>query len=211
MAELLSYIAGHADMFLEATLEHMQLVAATLALALVLAAAVTLACLRSRRLGDAVVAFLGAVYSIPSLALFALLIPVTGLGFTSAVAVMVVYCQFMLVRNALEGLFGVDPAVLEAAEGMGMSPAQVMLRVRLPLALPAIIAGVRLATVSTIGIATIAASINAGGLGLILFSGLRTLNMNRILGGTLFCVLLALAADALLKWVERRLTPTALR
>ena len=109
MAELLSYIAGHADMFLEATLEHMQLVAATLALALVLAAAVTLACLRSRRLGDAVVAFLGAVYSIPSLALFALLIPVTGLGFTSAVAVMVVYCQFMLVRNALEGLLGSTP------------------------------------------------------------------------------------------------------
>ncbi len=211
MLEFLDYLVGHLDTFLEATLEHVQLVGVTLALSLVLAAAVTALCLRSRRLGDAVVGFLGAVYSIPSLALFALLIPLTGLGFTSAVAVMVVYCQFMLVRNALEGLNGVDPAVLEAATGMGMSPSQVMLRVRLPLALPTIMAGVRLATVSTIGIATIAASINAGGLGLILFSGLRTLNMNRILGGTLFCVLLALAADALLKWVERRLTPTALR
>ena len=94
---------------------------------------------------------------------------------------------------------------------MGMSPAQVMLRVRLPLALPAIIAGVRLATVSTIGIATIAASINAGGLGLILFSGLRTLDVDKILGGTLFCVALALAADGLLKLVERRLTPAGLR
>ena len=206
MAEFLEYLVDHLDTFLEATLEHVQLVGVTLLLALALTAAITTLCLKSQRVGNAVVAFLGAVYSIPSLALFALLIPLTGLGFTSAVLVMVVYCQFMLVRNALEGLYGVDPAVLEAATGMGMSPSQVLLRVRLPLAMPTIMAGIRLATVSTIGIATIAASINAGGLGLILFSGLRTLNVNRILGGTLFCVLLALIADALLKRVERCLS-----
>lgn len=205
MAELARYMARHADRLLEATAEHLALVAATLAAALVLAALVTALCLRFRRAGDAVVAFLGAVYSIPSLALFALLIPLTGLGFVSAVVVMVAYCQFMLVRNALEGLRGVDPAVMEAAAGMGMSGAQAMLRVRLPLALPAIMAGVRLAAVSTVGIATIAASINAGGLGQVLFSGLRSMNVEKILAGTVLCVALALAVDASLRLVERAL------
>ena len=199
MSGFIDYVTRHADDLLEATLEHLWLTGATLVLAIALAAIVTMVCLRSRRLGDAMVEVLGAIYSIPSLALFALLIPLTGLGFTSAVIVMVVYCQFMLVRNALEGIRGVDPDILEAAEGLGMSPRQVMVRVRLPLALPTIIAGVRLAAISTIGIATIAASINAGGLGLILFSGLRTLDVDKILAGTLCCMALALIVDALLK------------
>ena len=131
-----------------------------------------------------------------SLALFALLIPWTGLGFTTAVIVMVAYNQFMLVRNALEGLRGVDASVLEAARGMGMSETQVLLTVRLPLAMPAVLAGLRLSCVSTVGIATVAAAINAGGLGAVLFSGLRTMNIDKILGGTICCAALALAFDA---------------
>ncbi len=204
--ETISYFLSHLDLFTEATLEHAGLVLVTLALAIVIAAAITLACLRSRRAGSAVVELLGAFYSIPSIALFALLIPLTGLGETSAVIVMVAYCQFILVRNALEGLNGVDPAVLEAARGMGMSPAQAMLRVRLPLAAPAIVAGIRMAAISCVGIATVAATINAGGLGAVLFSGLRTLNVPKILGGTVCCAALALGIDGLLRLVEHRLT-----
>lgn len=204
--ETISYFLSHLDLFTEATLEHAGLVLVTLALAIVIAAAITLACLRSRRAGSVVVELLGAFYSIPSIALFALLIPLTGLGETSAVIVMVAYCQFILVRNALEGLNGVDPAVLEAARGMGMSPAQAMLRVRLPLAAPAIVAGIRMAAISCVGIATVAATINAGGLGAVLFSGLRTLNVPKILGGTVCCAALALGIDGLLRLAEHRLT-----
>ncbi len=148
---------------------------------------------------------LGAAYAIPSLALFALLIPMTGLGFTSAVIVMVAYNQFMLVRNALEGLRGVDPAVVEAARGMGLSDLQVLTGVQLPLALPAIIAGIRLACISTVGITTIAATINAGGLGMVLLSGLRSMNIEKIVAGTVCCAALALALDGALRLIESRL------
>lgn len=198
-----SYMAGHADLFVRATLQHLQLLGVTMVASCALACIITLACLRYRRLGDAALEFLGAFYSIPSLALFALLIPLTGLGFTSAVIVMVAYNQFMLVRNALEGLRGVDSSILEAARGMGMNEVQTLLEVRLPLAMPAIVAGVRLACVSTIGIATVAATINAGGLGAVLFSGLRTMNIDKILGGTICCAALALACDAVLGALAR--------
>lgn len=199
-----AYMASHADQLIEATLEHLALLGATMGISCVLAGFVTLACLRRERLADAVVELLGAVYSIPSIALFALLIPLTGLGSTSAVLVMVVYSQFMLVRNALEGLRGVDADLIEAARGMGFSERQVLLDVRLPLALPAIIAGVRLASISTVGIATIAATINAGGLGAILLSGLRSMNMDKILAGTLCSAAIALACDALCRALEAR-------
>lgn len=199
-----AYMSSHADQLVEATLEHLALLGATMGISCVLAGFVTLACLRRERLADAVVELLGAVYSIPSIALFALLIPLTGLGSTSAVLVMVVYSQFMLVRNALEGLRGVDADLIEAARGMGFSERQVLLDVRLPLALPAIIAGVRLASISTVGIATIAATINAGGLGAILLSGLRSMNMDKILAGTLCSAAIALACDALCRALEAR-------
>lgn len=199
-----AYMSSHADQLVEAALEHLALLGATMGISCVLAGFVTLACLRRERLADAVVELLGAVYSIPSIALFALLIPLTGLGSTSAVLVMVVYNQFMLVRNALEGLRGVDADLIEAARGMGFSERQVLLDVRLPLALPAIIAGVRLASISTVGIATIAATINAGGLGAILLSGLRSMNMDKILAGTLCSAAIALACDALCRALEAR-------
>lgn len=201
--EYLDYWASHADDFGEALLEHFALVGMVLLWSLALAAVLTLAVMRSRRAEHISVQLLSAVYSIPSLALFSLLIPVTGLGTTTAVLVMVAYNQYLLLRNVLEGLDGIDPDIVEAAVGMGMSPWQVLYRVKLPLAAPMILAGIRLAAISTIGIATIAATINAGGLGIILFSGLRTMNQYKIVGGTLLCALVAVVADRLLKLVER--------
>lgn len=201
--EYLDYWASHVDDFGEALLEHFALVGMVLLWSLALAAVLTLAVMRSRRAEHISVQLLSAVYSIPSLALFSLLIPVTGLGATTAVLVMVAYNQYLLLRNVLEGLDGIDPDIVEAAVGMGMSPWQVLYRVKLPLAAPMILAGIRLAAISTIGIATIAATINAGGLGTILFSGLRTMNQYKIVGGTLLCALVAVVADRLLKLVER--------
>lgn len=186
--------------------EHLVIVGVVLAWSLLVAALITLAIRRSRRAEDAVLQVLGALYSVPSLALFSLLIPFTGLGLTSATIVMVAYNQFLLVRNIVEGLNGVDSGVVEAATGMGMSPMQVLLRVELPLAFPVIMAGIRLAAISTIGIATIAATINAGGLGTILFSGLRTMNVYKIVDGTILCAAVALVADAALKGIEHLVT-----
>ena len=186
--------------------EHLVIVGVVLAWSLLAAALITLVIRRSRRVEGAVLQVLGALYSVPSLALFSLLIPLTGLGLTSATIVMVAYNQFLLVRNIVEGLNGVDSGVVEAATGMGMSPMQVLLRVELPLAFPVIMAGIRLAAISTIGIATIAATINAGGLGTILFSGLRTMNVYKIVDGTVLCAAVALVADAALKGIEYLVT-----
>ena len=186
--------------------EHLVIVGVVLAWSLLVAALITLAIRRSRRTEGAALQVLGALYSVPSLALFSLLIPLTGLGLTSATIVMVAYNQFLLVRNIVEGLNGVDSSVVEAATGMGMSPMQVLLRVELPLAFPVIMAGIRLAAISTIGIATIAATINAGGLGTILFSGLRTMSVYKIVDGTILCAAVALVADAALKGIEYLVT-----
>ena len=202
MGDFVTYWLGHQRKFLGALGEHLVIVAVVLAWSLVVAAIITLLARRSRRVENAVLQVLGAVYSIPSLALFSLLIPLTGLGLTSATIVMVAYNQFLLVRNIVEGLNGVDSSVVEAATGMGMSPIQVLCRVELPLAAPMIFAGIRLAVISTIGIATIAATINAGGLGTILFSGLRTMNIYKIVDGTILCAVVALVANGVLKGIE---------
>ena len=142
---------------------------------------------------------------VPSLALFALLIPVTGLGRTTAVIVLTLYNQYILLRSFTAGLRDVDPAVCEAAKGIGMTDMQILTKIRVPLARQAIFAGIRLAVVSTIGIGTIAASINAGGLGTLLFEGLRTINTPKILWGSVLSALLAVSINRLLKMVEERL------
>ena len=205
MGDFVAYWASHQDKFMAALGEHLVIVGVVLAWSLAVAALITLAIRRSRRVEGAVLQVLGALYSVPSLALFSLLIPLTGLGLTSATIVMVAYNQFLLVQYR-RGLNGVDPGVVEAATGMGMSPMQVLLRVELPLAFPVIMAGIRLAAISTIGIATIAATISAGGLGTILFSGLRTMNVYKIVDGTVLCAAVALVADAALKGIEHLVT-----
>ena len=197
MGEFIAYWLSHQRRFMGSLGEHLVIVAVVLAWSLVVAAIITLLIRRSRRVENVVLQILGAVYSIPSLALFSLLIPITGLGLTSATIVMVAYNQFLLVRNIVEGLNGVDSSVVEAATGMGMSPMQVLCRVELPLAAPMIFAGIRLAVISTIGIA-----INAGGLGTVLFSGLRTMNIYKIVDGTILCAVVALVANGVLKGVE---------
>lgn len=202
MSEMFSYWGRYHEKFLTALWQHLGIVLETLVISLLLAAVITVLARKSERVSNWIVRIFSGVYSIPSLALFAILIPVTGLGRTTTILVLVVYNQFLLLRNIFSGLSGVDRNLLEAATGMGMSDRQVLTRVQLPLAMPMVIAGIRLATVSTIGIATIAATINAGGLGTILFDGLRTNNIYKLVGGTLLCALIAILSNALLKWLE---------
>ena len=203
---MFAYFADHSDQLMSAFWEHLGIVFSVLLISIILAAVICWFLLQSERATNIVVNIFSEVYSIPSLALFALLIPLLGLGNKTAIPVLVLYNQYLLIRNFMTGMQNVDKSILEAGTGMGMSKWQLVTRVQLPLAMPSIVAGIRLAIISTTGIATIAATINAGGLGKILLSGLRTMNTYKIIWGTILCVLIALLADTLLRLLEKRIT-----
>ena len=202
---MFEYMQKHPEKIWIPFLEHIELVLITLAISLVVASAITILALRSKKLAAFLNYLFSVIYSIPSLALFALLIPVTGLGKVSAIIVLTLYNQYLLLRNFLTGIDEVDPAVTEAAKGIGMTDMQILFKVQVPLAKKALFAGIRLAVVSTIGIGTIASSINAGGLGDLLFDGLRTLNTAKILWGSILSAGLAIAINFGLKAIENHI------
>ncbi len=193
---------------LELTWEHIELSFLALGLALIIAIPIGIAAASWQRLRLPVLVSLGAIYTIPSLAFLALLIPSLGLGRDPALVVLAAYAQLALVRNISSGLTGVDPLLMEAAAGVGMTGSQRFLKVRLPLALPVLIAGLRIASVSTISLASITAWINAGGLGTLLFSGISRNNPSMILAGTVAITILALSVDLIFRGLEI-LTPAA--
>ena len=186
--------------------EHLQMVLIALVLSVLLAGILTVIGMFSRRTGNVLTYLFSIVYSIPSIALFALMIPVMGLGQNTAITVLVFYNQFILLRNFITGLNQVPEEVVEAATGMGMTRTQVMFKVQVPLAKKAIFVGVRLALVSTIAIAIIAAFIGAGGIGLLITIGLETGNYNRVLWGVLLSGGLTVIANGLLVFIEKRIS-----
>jgi osmoprotectant transport system permease protein len=190
-----------------ASLEHIELVMVTLAIAaaLGLPAAVMLA--RHARWRPLVVTFVNVAQTVPSLAMFGFLLPlplVGGIGKRTAVVALTLYALLPIVRNTLVGLLGVDAGVRESAEAMGMTARQILWQVELPLAAPSILAGLRIATVATVGTATIAAAIGGGGLGVFIFRGIAMLDTPTVLAGAIPAALMALAADEGLEWIERR-------
>ena len=202
---MIEYALKYPEKLYGALGQHLMLVAVTLVLSLILAAALTVCAMYFKTVSNGLIHLFSVIYSIPSLAMFAMLIPVTGLGTKTALIVLTLYNQYLLLRNLMAGLNGVDSSVIEAAAGMGMTTMQILLKIRLPLAKRSVFTGIRLAIVSTTGIATIAATINAGGLGTILFDGLRTLNVVKILWGTVLSAGLAIVLNAGLERIERRL------
>lgn len=202
---MINYFLRYHDKLLKAFMEHLEILLITLAISVLLAALLTVWAYCSPVAAKVLVGLFSMVYAIPSLALFAILVPFTGLGKVTAILVLVLYNQHLLLRNALEGLNSVDPAIVEAAAGMGMSISQILYHVRMPLAVKPILGGIRLALVSTVGIATIAASINAGGIGSILLDGLRTLNTAKILWGTLMSAGLAIVVNGMLNAIEKKI------
>jgi osmoprotectant transport system permease protein len=183
---------------------HLEIVFASLALALAVAVPLGVLAVRVAWLRGPALGALGVIYSIPSMALFGVLVIVLGLGFWTAVLALAAYAQMILVRNIAAGIDGVDRAVVEAARGSGMSPWQVFWRVERPLAMPVALAGMRVATVSVIGIACVAAWIGAGGLGTLIFAGIDQENIPKAVAGALAAVVLALAADGLWRLLESR-------
>lgn len=200
----LRYLINNSGLVLGLVGEHLRLAAIALAIALLIAVPLGWLLSRVRWLRGPVLGVLGVIYTIPSLSLFVLLIPLLGLGPRTAIVALIAYAQLVLVRNVLVGLVGIDPAIVEAARGMGMNDWQRFTRVELPLALPLILAGTRVATLSIIGIGTIAAFINGGGLGRLLFDGVATGNRGKIVAGSIAIALLALGANVILRWLERR-------
>jgi osmoprotectant transport system permease protein len=164
---------------------------------------------RRRRLYPPITWVAGFIYTIPSLALFVLLIPVTGLTITTVEIGLVSYTLLILIRNVVSGLDSVPSDVKEAARGMGLSDKQILLRVEIPLAFPVIMAGIRVATVSTIGLVTVGALIGKGGLGQFILDGLQTFFNTEILLGAVLSLVLAFAADGLLLVTQRLVTPWA--
>jgi osmoprotectant transport system permease protein len=179
----------------------------SVALGLLLALPLGVLAFRVPRLRGLVLGTSTAVYTIPSLAMFSLLLPFTGLSATTVVVGLVLYSLTILVRNVLAGLQGVPADVVESAVGTGYGPVSLLLRVQLPLALPTVLAGLRVATVSTVALVTVGSILGHGGLGDLIYAGLRTQFQAEVLTATVLVVLLAVLADLLLVGVQRALTP----
>ncbi|HEX8166500.1 MAG TPA: ABC transporter permease [Beijerinckiaceae bacterium] len=203
----MSWTLENYDRLFTALTEHIGMVAAALALSLAIALPLGIWSARRPRLYAAAIAATGILYTVPALALFALLIPFMGLGTGPAVTALVLYSLLILVRNVAAGLRAVPPEVIDAADGMGFGPWRRLLAVELPLALPVIVAGVRIAVVMQISVATVAAYISAGGLGDIIFQGITQDFTEKIVAGAVLTSALAVAADESLRRVERRLKP----
>ncbi|MBW3620187.1 MAG: ABC transporter permease [Actinobacteria bacterium] len=199
----------------EQALEHVALTAAAVAIAIVVGMALGIVAHRNALLRPPIVNTTATLLTVPSLALFALLIPIVGIGFKPALIALAMYALLPIVRNTVSGLGSVDPAVTESARGMGLSARQRLLRIELPNAWPVILAGVRVATQLTVGIAAIAALVGGPGLGREIFRGIRSIGspfaLNSLLGGTLGIIVVAVAFDLLYTGIGRLTTPRGIR
>ncbi|PSR15503.1 ABC transporter permease [filamentous cyanobacterium CCP3] len=203
----MSYLLSQPTEVLTLLLQHLRMTGISLGVAIALAVPLALLATRLRWLAVPLMGGLGILYTIPSLALIIFLVPLFGLNATSVIVAMVLYTQVILVRNLTVGLAGINPAVLEAARGMGMSVSQRWWRVQVPLVLPVFLAGVRIAAIVAIAIATIGAKFNAGGLGKLLFDGIQTNRYDKIVAGAIAVALLALVINGLLLALEHYAQP----
>jgi osmoprotectant transport system permease protein len=191
-----------------ATGEHVMIVAIAVVIAIAIGVPLGVWAARRARAGGAALRVVDAIQTIPSLALFGFLIPIPfigGIGMRTAIVALILYSLLPVVRNTVTGIRGVEPSVREAGVAMGFTPRQLLLEVELPLAMPSIVAGIRIATVTAIGVATIAAAIGGGGLGTLIFRGVAMVDTRLILAGALPAAALALIADAVMTVIERRL------
>lgn len=196
---------------LQATLEHLELTAIAVGIAVVIGVPLGAYLVRQRFLAGPVLAVVGTIQTIPSLALLGLLIPLMGIGNKPALVALFLYALLPIVRNTYAGLGSIDPAMIDAARGMGMRPRQILLGIALPQALPVLMGGIRTSTVINVGVATLAALVGAGGLGKFIFRGIAMVDMRTVLMGAVPAALLALLLDGLLALLERWLVPPGLR
>lgn len=200
---MLKYLVTSYDKILTALIDHIVLAGVAMFFAIILASGLVFVAKNHPLLRQSLVYVFSLAYGIPSLALFALLIPLTGLGKDTAIVALVIYAQYILVRNFFLGLDEVDDSLVEVARAMGMTENQVLYKVQLPLASNSIFSGLKLAMTSVIGIATVATTINGGGLGTLLFEGLRTSSMTKMLWGTLLTMMLCILVNGFINGIQR--------
>ncbi len=205
------WIGSHLDDVWERTVQHLHLTAVAVVVGFVIAMVLSVIALRYRRTYTPITWFAGILYTVPSIAFFALLVPFTGLSIVTAEVGLVSYTLLVLVRNIVAGIDGVPASVREAATAMGYKRWPMFARIELPLALPVIIAGLRIATVTTVGLVTITALIGQGGYGAFINDGLRRFFNTPLLLGAVLSVVMAVALDLVLVMTERVLTPWARR
>lgn len=210
--ETLQFVAANIDTILALAVEHIWIVGVAVGLAILTGVPIGIAITQNQAAASAVLYIASIIITIPSIALFGLLIPVLstigqGIGYLPAVIAILLYSQLPIIRNTYVAITNVDPALREAARGMGMTPMQRLRRVELPLAVPVIMAGVRTAVVMNIGVAAIAAYIGAGGLGVLISRGISQTDPRQLITGAVAVSLLAILADYALLWLQRRLTP----
>lgn len=210
-----SYLQRRWDVVLQLTIEHLIAVGIAVGLAMLIGILLAVLTYRNDRAVAVLLVIINTLFTVPALAYFGALIVIVGLGWTAAITVLAIYALLPIVRNTLTGLREVDPAIVRAARGMGMSKAQLLTRVELPLAYPVILSGLRVATVLIVGIAAIGAYVAGPGLGELIFSGLGAIGSVRalpeIIIGTVAIVLVALVLDGLLALLGRLSTPRGLR
>jgi osmoprotectant transport system permease protein len=205
------WVVDHLDDIWAKTAEHLVLTGIALGVGLLISLGLSVVALRFRRSYAPITWATGFLYTIPSLALFAFLVPITGFTVLTAEIGLVSYTLLILVRNIVAGIDGVDPAIVEAARGMGYRGRRLFVEIELPLAVPVIVAGLRIAAVTTIGLVTVTALIGQGGVGFFILRGLNRFFSTEIVLGTVLSVLLAVSVDVALLLLERALTPWARR
>lgn len=201
------YLSTRRHILLDATVQHLQITAVAVAIALVLAVPLAVLARRWRWAAGPVLAVTTILYTVPSLAMFSLLLPVYGLSASLVAAGLVLYSLTLLVRNILAGLRAVPEETRQAARGMGYGPVRLLLTVELPLSVPAAMAGLRIATVSAVSLVTVGAIVGFGGLGNLIYAGMNTYFKAQVLTASVLCVVIAVAADLLLLGVQWLITP----
>ncbi len=214
--EVIAFIGDNLDVIAELTVEHVSIVAVAVGLAVLTGVPIGIAITQYKPAADVVLYVASIIITIPSIALFGTMIPILslinqGIGYLPAVIAVFLYSQLPIIRNTYTAINNVDPALREAARGMGMRSIQRLMRVEIPLAVPVIMAGVRTAVVMNIGITAIAAYIGAGGLGTLISRGISQTDPRQLIAGAIAVSVLAIAADYFLYWVQRRLTPVGAR
>jgi len=191
--------------------EHIMLAGTAMIIAILIAVPLGILLTRTPKLAEPIIGLAALVQTIPSLALLGFMLPIFGIGKTPAIIALTLYALLPILRNTYTGILGVDPSLVDAGKGMGMTSSQILVKVELPLTLPIIMAGVRTATVLTIGVAALATFIGAGGLGDLIDRGLRVADKNLILAGAIPAAILAIIFDFALKKLESKVTPRGLK
>jgi len=214
--ETIGFVAGNIDVIIDLTIEHISIVSVAVGIAILTGVPIGIMITQSQRAAEIVIYIASIIITIPSIALFGLMIPILstigqGIGYLPAVIAILLYSQLPIIRNTYAAITNVDPALREAARGMGMTAGQRLRRVEIPLAIPVIMGGIRTAVVMNIGVAAIAAYIGAGGLGVLISRGISQTDVRQLIAGALAVSLLAIIADYFLLWVQNRLTPRGIK